>query len=64
MYELLINDTPVKIWARTVEPSAYKQIYNLATLPFVYHHLAFMPDVHAGVGIVYSKCHCMFISSV
>ena len=51
MYELLINDTPVKIWARTVDPSAYKQIMNLATLPFVYHHLAFMPDVHAGVGM-------------
>ena len=51
MYELLMGDTPVKIWARTVDPSAYKQIMNLATLPFVYHHLAFMPDVHAGVGM-------------
>ena len=51
MYELLINDTPVKIWARTVDPSAYKQIMNLSTLPFVFHHLAFMPDVHAGVGM-------------
>ena len=51
MYELLINDTPVKIWARTVDPSAYRQIMNLSTLPFVFHHLAFMPDVHAGVGM-------------
>ena len=51
MYELLINDTPVKIWARTVAPSAFKQIMNLSTLPFVFHHLAFMPDVHAGVGM-------------
>lgn len=51
MYEILINDTPVKIWARTVDPSAYKQIMNLSTLPFVFHHLAFMPDVHAGVGM-------------
>lgn len=51
MYELLLNDTPVKIWARTVDPSAFKQIINLSTLPFVYHHLAFMPDVHAGVGM-------------
>ena len=51
MYELLINDMPVKIWAKTVDPSAFKQIMNLATLPFVYHHLAFMPDVHAGVGM-------------
>ena len=51
MYEILINDTPVKVWARTVDPSAYKQIMNLSTLPFVFHHLAFMPDVHAGVGM-------------
>ena len=51
MYELLIGDMPVKIWARTVDPSAFKQIMNLSTLPFAYHHLAFMPDVHAGVGM-------------
>lgn len=51
MYELLLNDTPVKIWARTVDPSAFKQILNLSSLPFVFHHLAFMPDVHAGMGM-------------
>lgn len=51
MYELLFNDTPVKIWARTVDPSAFRQIVNLSELPFVFHHLAFMPDVHAGAGM-------------
>ena len=51
MYELILNDTPVKIWARTIEPSAFKQILNLSTLPFVFHHLAFMPDVHVGIGM-------------
>lgn len=51
MYELLLNDTPVKIWAKTVDPHAFKEISNLSTLPFVYHHLAFMPDVHGGKGM-------------
>lgn len=51
MKEMLINDTPVKIWANTVDPKAFGQIYNLSRLPFVFHHLAFMPDVHAGVGM-------------
>jgi len=51
MNEMLINDVPVKIWAKTVEPSAWKQISNLTKLPFVFHHLAFMPDVHSGVGM-------------
>lgn len=51
MYELLLNDIPVKIWAKTVDPHAFKEISNLSTLPFVYHHLAFMPDVHGGKGM-------------
>ena len=44
----MINDRPVKIWADKVEDSAMEQIANLTTLPFLYHHLAIMPDVHTG----------------
>lgn len=29
MNEFLINDTPVKIWAKVLDPIAYRQIYNL-----------------------------------
>ena len=47
----MINDRPVKIWADEVEDSAMEQIANLATLPFLYHHLAIMPDVHTGKGM-------------
>lgn len=47
----IINDRPVKIWADTVEDSAMRQIENITTLPFLYHHLAIMPDVHAGMGM-------------
>jgi len=51
MYEIELNSTPVKIWAKFVDPHAMKEIVNLSTLPFVFHHLAFMPDVHGGKGM-------------
>ena len=51
MYEIELNSTPVKIWAKFVDPHAMMEIVNLSTLPFVFHHLAFMPDVHGGKGM-------------
>ncbi|MBR4367650.1 MAG: RtcB family protein [Bacteroidaceae bacterium] len=47
----MINNRPVKIWTDNVEESAMCQIENLTTLPFLFHHLAIMPDVHAGMGM-------------
>ena len=47
----MINNCPVKIWTDHVEESAMRQIENLTTLPFLFHHLAIMPDVHAGMGM-------------
>ena len=47
----IINDRPVKIWTDDVEESAMQQIENLCSLPFLFHHLAIMPDVHAGMGM-------------
>lgn len=47
----IINGCPVKIWTDKVEKSAMQQIENLTTLPFLYHHLAIMPDVHTGMGM-------------
>jgi tRNA-splicing ligase RtcB len=41
---------PVKIWTDEVEPHARQQLVNLSTLPFVYRHVAAMPDVHTGIG--------------
>ncbi|MBO4804936.1 MAG: RtcB family protein [Paludibacteraceae bacterium] len=46
-----INNRLVKIWTDYVEESAMRQIENLTTLPFLFHHLAIMPDVHAGMGM-------------
>lgn len=51
MYEFELNGTPIKLWAKSVDPHAYKEIFNLSTMPFVFHHLAFMPDVHGGMGM-------------
>ncbi len=47
----MINNRPVKIWTNEVEDTAMRQIENLTTLPFLYHHLAIMPDVHTGMGM-------------
>lgn len=47
----IINNCPVKIWTDVVEDSAMRQIENLTTLPFLFHHLAIMPDVHSGMGM-------------
>lgn len=47
----VINNRPVMIWTDEVEETAMRQIENLTTLPFLFHHLAIMPDVHAGMGM-------------
>jgi len=41
---------PVKIWTKDAEPEAIKQLTNVARLPFVFKHVAAMPDVHFGMG--------------
>src|ERR1051326_2426376 len=41
---------PVKIWTSDVEEEAEKQLRNIAGLPFIFHHVAVMPDVHFGKG--------------
>ena len=34
----------------TIEPQALQQLYNVAQLPFIFQHLAVMPDCHYGMG--------------
>lgn len=41
---------PVKVWTDEFEASARQQLVNLASLPFIHHHVAAMPDVHTGIG--------------
>jgi len=42
----------IRLWApvREVESGALDQLKNIAALPWVFHHVAVMPDVHLGKG--------------
>jgi len=46
------NLPPIKIWANLneVEDGAIQQLKNVASLPFIFRHIAVMPDVHVGYG--------------
>lgn len=41
---------PVKIWTDEIEHEALNQLRNVASLPFIFEHIAAMPDVHLGRG--------------
>ena len=43
---------PVKAWIEGVplDPGAREQLLNTARMPFIFKHLAVMPDVHLGMG--------------
>lgn len=43
---------PIKAWTEGVgiDPVAHRQLLNTAQLPFIFKHIAVMPDVHAGIG--------------
>lgn len=46
------NSAPIKMWTHgvPVEPEAREQLQNTAKMPFIFQHLAVMPDVHLGKG--------------
>lgn len=52
METFLHNGVEVKVWSKldSVEPAAIQQLRNIAKLPFIYKHIAVMPDVHLGNG--------------
>ena len=43
---------PIKAWVDgvPVEDAARRQLFNIASLPFIHGHVAVMPDVHLGKG--------------
>ncbi len=53
-YEILKSSTgaPIKMWTQgvPVEPEAKQQLLNTASMPFIFKHMAVMPDVHLGKG--------------
>ena len=46
------NGAPIKMWTEgvPVEDGAKAQLRKTAQLPFIYKHIAVMPDVHVGIG--------------
>ena len=51
-YNLRAGKKPIKMWTKgiEVEDDAVKQLYKLSNMPFVYRHVAVMPDCHVGLG--------------
>ena len=47
---LTAQRVPVKIWTDDVDEKSKQQLANIASLPFIHHHVAAMPDVHLGIG--------------
>jgi tRNA-splicing ligase RtcB len=47
-----IGSKSIKAWVDkvSVEEKALEQLKNTARMPFIYHHVAAMPDVHWGMG--------------
>src|SRR3990167_1014703 len=42
---------PIKLWLDDIDAGALAQARNLANLPFVFQHVAVMPDAHQGYGM-------------
>jgi len=53
-YDVMTQEgsVPVKMWTRgvPVEDGARKQLLRAAQMPFIFKHVAVMPDVHIGIG--------------
>lgn len=51
-FTLEYKGKPIKIWTDIsgIEPEAMEQLYRTSRLPFIYSHVAVMPDVHVGKG--------------
>ncbi|MBW2707875.1 MAG: RtcB family protein [Deltaproteobacteria bacterium] len=42
---------PIKLWLDDIEESTLVQAKNIANLPFIFKHVAVMPDAHLGYGM-------------
>jgi tRNA-splicing ligase RtcB len=51
-YQHVEGGVPIKMWTRgvPVEAKAREQLARAAQMPFVFKHVAVMPDVHVGIG--------------
>src|SRR3954462_8575012 len=51
-YQHVEGGVPIKMWTRgvSVEDGARAPLMRAAPMPFVFKHVAAMPDVHIGIG--------------
>ena len=51
-YMAVEGGAPVKMWTRgvAVDPKSRDQLSRAARMPFIFKHVAAMPDVHVGIG--------------
>ncbi|HHC74324.1 MAG TPA: RtcB family protein [Thiothrix sp.] len=49
-FKLNKGNVPVHIYTNEVDSRSLNQLGHLSQLPFIHHHIAAMPDVHAGIG--------------
>ena len=61
-FEILTSSqgVPIKLWAKgvPVQAEARQQLLNTAQMPFIYPHLAVMPDVKA-LSVAAQHCLCL-----
>lgn len=48
---IVTEKIPIKLWLDDMEDGAFEQARNLANHPFLFHHVAVMPDAHPGYGM-------------
>lgn len=50
IHKIESDKVPIKLWTQldTVEEQALKQLHNIASLPWTFHHVAVMPDCGSG----------------
>ncbi|MDH3392504.1 MAG: RtcB family protein [Desulfobulbaceae bacterium] len=52
MKEIITTEKlPIKLWLDDIDAGAFEQARNLANLPFLFRHVAVMPDAHLGYGM-------------
>lgn len=52
MKQVIVTEKlPIKLWLDDIDDGAFEQARNLANLPFLYRHVAVMPDAHQGYGM-------------
>ncbi len=51
-YQEVTGGSPIKMWTRgvPVDDKAREQLAKAAQMPFIFKHVAAMPDVHVGIG--------------